>query len=174
MGEQIYRLNVVGSELGRKPIGKVVPGDLEPWAAKLMMHPRTTKTKTIPSRPLGNTSEQRYIVMLESIFQHARKQDKLIPSNPVHDVIKPPEDEADFRTLSGAGLEELLELCDKEDPVETDIESEKIRRIESNKRRRRISFLGLVGFAPTESCGARYEDFDGEGLRARRQRQRLP
>ncbi len=173
LGEQIYRLNVVGSALGKKDIGKVIPSDLEAWAAKLMTQLRTTKTKTIPSRPLGNTSKRRYLVMLDSIFEHARKQDKLIPSNPVRDVIKPPEDEVDFRTLCGAEVDELLELCDKEDPDETDIESEELRRIESNKRRRRICLLGLVGFGPAESCGARYEDFDGEGLWARRQRQRL-
>jgi integrase len=173
MAEQILRLNVVGTPLGLQPLGKVCPSDLERWAAKLITQERVTRKKIYLPRPLGNTSKRRYLGMLDSIFEHARKQEKLIQANPVRDVLKPAEDEVEFRTLNGVEVEELLKLCDKENPDETNSEYEKVRRLESNRRRRRICLLGLHGYGPAESCGSRYEDFDGEGLWARRQRQRL-
>lgn len=67
----------------------------------------------------------------------------------------------------------MLALCDKENPEETDIEKEKERPIESNRRRRRICHLCLHGYSPAEMVGARYEDFDGEGFWPKKQRQRL-
>jgi integrase len=173
LGEQIYRLNIVGSELGRKTLGQIVPSDLERWAANLMTQDRTTKKRVIPSRPMGNTTKRRYLVMLDSVFEHARKQDKIIAANPVRDVVKPAEDEVEFRALSAAEVEELLKLCDKEDPNETDNEKESERRLQSNRRRRRMCLLLLHGYGPAEACGARYEDFDGDGIFPRRQRQRL-
>jgi len=138
-----------------------------------MTQKRVTGKRTIPPRPMANITKRRYLGMLDSLFEYARKQENLIRVNPVRDVVKPAEDEVDFRALTAEEVDELLTLCDKEDPEQTDIEHEKLRRIESNRRRRRICLLGLVGFGPAESCGARYEDFDGEGLWARRQRQRL-
>lgn len=173
LSEQVYRLNVVGSALGAMPLGKVVPSDLEAWAARLMTQARVTKKRSIPSRPMGNTTKRRYLGMLESILEYARVQDKLIETNPARDVVKPAEDEVDFRTLSGPEVEELLALCDKEDPDETNLEWEKKRRIASNKRRRRMCLLLLHGYGPAEACGARYEDSDGDGIFPRRPRQRL-
>jgi len=173
LGEQIYRLNIVGSDLGKMTLGQVVPSNFEDWAAKLLTQPRTTKTKVIPARPMGNTTKRRYLGMLDSVFEYARTQDKLIDKNPVRDTKKPPEDEVNFRTLSGPEVEELLALCDKEDPDETNLEWEKRRRVASNKRRRRMCLLLLHGYGPAEACGARYEDSDGDGISPKRQRQRL-
>ncbi|RYD71809.1 MAG: hypothetical protein EOP84_24250 [Verrucomicrobiaceae bacterium] len=104
LAEQILRLNVTGSELGAKPLGKVFPADLERWAAALITLPRVTKTRTIPSRSMANTTKRRYLVTLGSVFEHARKQDKLIAADPFLDVVKLAKDKVGFRARSIAEL----------------------------------------------------------------------
>jgi|GEM_PF-2553834 len=173
MAEQVLRLNVRGTALGRKTLDKVVPSHIAAWSAALTTQERKTKSKTIPSRPMGNTTKRRYIGILDGIFEHARRQEKLIQVNPARDVQKPPEDEVDFWALNAQEVEELLALCDKEDPYADVIDWEKRRRAHSNHRRRKMCLLLLHGYGPAEACGARHEDFDGEGIMPRLQRQRL-
>jgi integrase len=173
MAEQVLRLNVIGSKLGAMPLGKVFPADLELWTSELMTQERKMKTKVIKPRPMGNTTKRRYLGILDGVFEYARRQEKLIEVNPARDVPKPPEDEVEFWALSAKEVEELLELCDKEDPNADVIDWEKRRREHSNHRRRKMCLLLLHGYGPAEACGARYEDFDGEGIMPRLQRQRL-
>ena len=174
MAEQVLRLNVLGTKLGATPLGKVFPADLEHWAGGLMTQERRTKAgRVYPPRPMGNTTKRRYLGILDGVFEHARKKEKLIEVNPARDVERPPEDEVDFWALNAQEVEELLALCDKEDPSADVIDWERRRRAHSNVRRRKMCLLLLHGYGPAEACGARHEDFDGDGIMPRLQRQRL-
>lgn len=174
MAEQVWRLNVKGSPLGKLTLDQVVPRHLEDWCSGLMTQRRVTKAgKVFPSRPVGNNSKIRYMGLMQSVFEEAVDKEKLLLVNPCVKALRPEPDEVDFRILNDREVEELLLLCDKEDPNETNIEKEKRRRLASNHRRRKICLIMLHGYGPAEACGSRYEDFDGEGIFASRQRQRL-
>jgi integrase len=152
--EQILRLNLRGTGLGRKRLDLVVPADVERWCEGLSTQPRVTASKVFPSRPLSGASKARYLGMLSAILQYAFKKEKLIPSNPALEAIKPRAEQVDFRILSKDEVEQLLSLC-------------------ISRRMLGVVLLGLHGFGPAEMCGLQKSDFDGEGITPRRQRQRF-
>ncbi|MBC8064294.1 MAG: tyrosine-type recombinase/integrase [Chlorobia bacterium] len=173
--EQVLRLNIASSSLGRKALHEVTPGDIESWAGQLTTIERRNRRGVLvsPSGPMANSTKRRYIGMLGGFFEHARVKDKVILVNPVNDCEKPEFVEAEYRILSAAECEEIMLLSDKENPNQASHEAEKDRRRRSNRRRRLILLLGLHGFGPAEMCGLRYEDVDGDGIDLKRQRQRL-
>jgi len=174
--DQALRLNIMGTWFGARLLDTVTPGDVERWAGALMTHERWSKDRKRlinKSMPMANSSKARLIGMIGGFFEHARVKDKLILVNPVNDADKPEFEEVAFRILTATECEELLLLCEKEDMDATDNEKERERRHRSNRRRRLIVLLGLHGIGPSEMCGLRYEDFDGQGILPKRQRQRL-
>lgn len=175
MYEQMWRLNLHGSRLGRLPLDQVHKEDIELWASELRTQERITKAgKIFSSRPMASASKNRFIGAIGGILTEAVDgKEKWIIVNPVSKVSKLPREQVEFRILKSYEVEELLALCDKESLLENICERERQRRIRSNHRRRLIVLLGLHGLGPAEICGARYEDFDGEGITPARQRQRL-
>jgi integrase len=174
MYEQVWRLKICTTPIAMIRIDLVTPEDVNTWVNSLMTEERVTKKgRVFPARATSNTSKRRIIGMLGGMFSYGIEQKKLEIKNPCTNADKPPVDKVEFVTLNAEDVEDLLALCDKEDPDETNNEKEKARRIASNRRRRLITLLGLHGFGPAEMCGLRKEDFDGEGIEPRRQRQRL-
>ncbi len=174
MYEQVWRLKLSGTALGNMAIDVITPEDVNAWVSSLMTEHRVTKKgKVFLPRPVRNTSKRRILGMLGAMYSYAIEQKKLEIRNPCEKAYKPPVDEVEFVTLNAVEVEELLALCDKEDPGLVGSEKEKARMIASNRRRRLITLLGLHGFGPAEMCGLKKEDFDGEGIEPRRQRQRL-
>ena len=165
--EQIYRINIKGSELGGLELVKVVPSDIELWASALRTRERKTQKgkKVFPSRPMKNSSKRRYLGMLQSVFEHAHVSDRIIPSNPVAKVPKPAEEEICARSLTQNERRSLLKMC----ASESDENGGKWR----NERRKLIVLLGMNGFGPAEICGLKFEDFSDGGLTPKRQTQRL-
>ncbi len=163
--EQIFRINIRNSELGKKPLSKIVPADVERWASRLATQQRTTQNgrKVFPSKPLSPSSKRRYLGAVQAFLEYAVKNEKLIPTNPAVDVPKPSEGESTSRALSDEEVSELLELCGHE-PPENGGEWR-------NRRRLLVVLLGLHGFGPAEICGLRYEDFDGTSFLPCRQNQ---
>jgi len=165
--EQIYRLNIEPDVLGQIPIDDVRPSDIEEWVSSLRTQPRTLKDETVvPARPMSANSKLRYVGMLSGIFERARKVDRLIEHNPVRDADKPKQRETKFRILSGEEIARLIararEYADE--------------RLKSHPRHELrpllIVLLGLHGLGPSEMCGLRKEDFDGQGFHVSRQSRR--
>lgn len=152
--EQILRLNLRGSDLGRKRMDTVVPADVERWWTGLWTQARVTKQRVFLSRPMSNSSKARYLGMLSAVFNYAQQKEKLIESNPAQEATKPISQPVQFRILSTTEVEDLVDLC-------------------QTRRSLGIVLLGLHGVGPAEMCGLQASDFDGEGITIHRQRQRL-
>lgn len=165
--EQIWRINVQGSNLGKKRLSNVVPADIERWVARLTTLERITQKgkKVFPSEPMKPSSKRRYLGVIHTFLEFAVKNEKLIPTNPATDVPKPEEGPSTSRALTDLEVTELLELCHHE-PTQNGGEWR-------NRRRHLIVLLGLHGFGPAEICGLQYGDFDGSGFWPHRQAQRF-
>ncbi len=165
--EQIYRINIKGSELGGKSLSSIVPADIERWVGKLYTQERITQKgkKVFSSKPMSGGSKTRYLGMVQSVLEYAVKNEKLIAENPAVEVPRPMDDDSTSRALTDQEVVDLLKLCYHELPDNGGNWR--------NKRRHLIVLLGLHGFGPAEICGLKYSDFDGSGFTLRRQTQRL-
>lgn len=165
--EQIYRINMKASDLGQKPLTKIVPADIERWVSKLQTLERTTGKgkKVFPSKPMAASSKRRYLGVVHTFLEFAVKNEKLIPENPAIHVPKPDEGPSTSRALTGKEVKELLELCQHEQPINGGDWR--------NRRRTLIVLLGLHGFGPAEISGLQYGDFDGRAFFPHRQAQRF-
>lgn len=176
--EVITRLNIRNHQIGMMGIDEIEPYHVAVWAESLQTQPRTvvrrikkqTIIENIPPRPLTAASKARYIGFLSGLMEHARKHDRLIKTNPVHDVTKPSPEVVDFRILNQQEVRELLQVA--RDYQATGNHGKWHKSTANTKMLEMICQLGLHGLGPAEMCGARTEDFRNEGIDVKRQAKR--
>ena len=148
--------HIEGTEFGDIPLDLLEPFQIEEWLTNLKSLPRKTK----PPKPISAATKRRYAVMLSGILERARKVDKWIITNPVRDAEKPTPEVPEFRILTKEEVSSLLKLASETKASETP------------RKMLLIVMLGLHGLGPSEICGLRFEDFDGEGIDVKRQAKR--
>lgn len=106
--QEILRLRRVVKELPQKPVAKITSFDISTW--------KTSKLKTVQAPTV-----RRYMTAMNSMFNHALNEWRLINHNPMKGVKRPPANKARKRTPTEDEIEAILNELgyDENKPVET-------------------------------------------------------